>query len=72
MCLNGTLYVLGGSDNSTEAKLTVESYNPTMNKWIVKTSIPVANSSEEQKHSFKACALKISKGVLDKLRNIEK
>ena len=65
VCLNGTLYVLGGLN-----KVTVESYDPTVNKWIVKTSIPVDKSSEEQKRSFKGCALKLSKGVLDKLKNI--
>ena len=80
VCLNGTLYVLGGlrerphyglTNKPPQAELTVESYDPTANKWIVKTSIPVDKTSEEQKHSaFKACALKLSKGVLDKLRNI--
>ena len=70
VCLNGTLYVLGGLNYASETEVTVESYDPTVNKWIVKTSIPVDKNSEEQKCSFKGCALKLSKGVLNKLKNI--
>ena len=73
VCLNGTLYVLGGSKTSwfsfgqSSFELTVESYDSTVNEWIQKTSIPVDRLSEEQNYPFKGCALKLSKGVLDQL-----
>ena len=67
VCLNGTLYVLGGSTKTGE--LTVESYDPTVSEWIQKTSIPVDRiaSGKKKSFSFKGCALKLSKGVLNKL-----
>ena len=63
MCVNGTLYVLGGLQS-----YTVESYDPRMNEWIQKTSIPEDKFYDDRKPSFKGCALKLSKGVLDKLK----
>ena len=52
LCLNGTLYVLGSSVpyDSSQAGFTVEIYDPSVNKWILKTSIPVDKSFEQQKH----------------------
>ena len=68
VCVNGTLYVLGGlNDRSSKPELAVESYDPKVNKWIQRTSIPRYSSSEEEKHSFQACTIKFSKGVLGKL-----
>jgi len=65
VCVNGTLYVLGGSKSVWQFEYTVESYDPTENVWTQKTSVPVNNIPE--KPSFKGCALKISKAMLDKL-----
>jgi len=63
VCVNGTLYVLGGTRNG----YTVESYDPTMNEWTQKTTIPVDEIPEKENRSFKGCALKVSKAALDKL-----
>jgi len=63
VCVNGTLYGLGGSWN----EYTVESYNSIMNEWSRKTNIPVDEIPENERPSFKGCALKLSKAVLDKL-----
>jgi len=63
VCVNGTLYVLGGSRN----EYTVESYDPTVNEWTQKTAIPVDEIPEKEKPSWRGCALKLSKAVLDKL-----
>ena len=71
VCVNGTLYVLGGlNDRSSKPELAVESYDPKVNKWIQRTSIPRYSSSEEENHSFQACTIKFSKGVLGKLYSI--
>jgi len=69
VCLKGTLYVLGGTDQKEEvSRLSVECYDPTEDKWIEKTTIPVKGLrgyiSEDW---FTGCVLKLSKGVLDKL-----
>ena len=70
VCVNGALYVLGGSNfPHTQTLYTVESYNPTTNKWIQKTSIPVDRIPGDNKPgSFKGCALKLPKGMLAKLK----
>ena len=63
VCLGGTLYVLGGFDQTKRnPEYSVECYD----KWIVKTTIPVEEGYEE-KQAFKGCVLKFSKGVLDYL-----
>ena len=61
MCVNGTLYVVGGLQS-----YTVENYDPRMNEWIQKT--PTPEFYDDRKPSFKGCALKLSKGVLNKLK----
>jgi len=74
VCVNGTLYVLGGSrvvGREYQFEFTVERYDATANKWIKKTSIPVDQNSEEQKHSFKGGTLKLSKGVLEQVTEIQ-
>lgn len=58
--LNETLYVLGSG-------LTVEEYDPKVNKWILKSSIPAEQNSEKQELSFKGCTLKLTRGLLNKL-----
>ena len=72
MCLKGTLYVLGGTDDSCRRKLNVECYDPTKDKWIEKTTIPVNMISKGNKDTFTGCVLNLSKGVLDKLDVIKK
>ena len=72
LCLKGTLYVLGGtsiSHNSElwDIELSVECYDPTEDKWIKKTTIPVKMTSKGNDDTFTGCVLKLSKGVLDKL-----
>ena len=64
MCLNGALHELGGTDSFA---VIVECYNPTEDKWIIKTVIPVNVISKDNKDTFTGCVLKLSKGVLDKL-----
>ena len=66
VCVKGTLYVLGGTRDYSGNDLSVECYDPTEDKWIKKTTIPVRAISEESKDTFTGCALKLSKGVLDK------
>ena len=64
VCLKGTLYVLGGGSADD---LNVECYDPSEDKWMKKTTIPVKMISKDNNSTFKACVLKLSKGVLDKL-----
>ncbi|XP_078353481.1 kelch-like protein 25 [Oculina patagonica] len=72
VCLKGTLYVLGGAcDFPSRNDLSVECYDATEDKWIKKTTIPVKTISEENKDTFTGCALKLSKGVLDKARVVK-
>ena len=70
VCLKGTLYVLSGINVYQESDLSVECYDPTEDKWIEKTAIPVNLISEDDEtiyDIFTGCVLKLSKGVLDKL-----
>ena len=67
VCLKGTPYVLGGTSIYGRGYLKVECYDPTENKWIQKTTIPVKMISEDNKDTFSGCVLKLSKGVPDKL-----
>ena len=74
VCLKGKLYVLGGTYSSVwkDPCLSVECYDPSENKWIKKTTIPVEMISKHNKDLFTGCALKLSKVVLDKLDVIKK
>jgi len=67
VCLKGTLYVLGGIGDPWRNELSVECYDPTEDKWMKKTTIPVKMISKDNNDSFIGCVLKLSKGVLDKL-----
>ena len=67
VCLKGTLYVLGGIRDYGRSELSVECYDPTEDKWIKKTTIPVKMISKDNTDSFNGCVVKLSKGVLDKL-----
>ena len=66
MCLKETLYVLGGIDFE-RSQMSVECYDPTEDKWIKKTTIPVEMIAEDNEDVFTGGVLKLSKGVLDKL-----
>ena len=68
VCVNGTLYVLGGSQKYQGFEYTVESYDPTVKRWTQRASIPVDKIPGNTKPSFKGCALKIPKVVLAKLK----
>ena len=72
VCLKGTLYVLGGTYGSGGSQLSVECYDPTEDKWILKTTIPAKMISKGNKDTFTGCVLKLSKGVLDKLDVVKK
>ena len=67
LCVNGTIYVLGGSRPRYANAYTVEVYDPLGNKWTQKTTIPVERIPEKERSSFTGCAMKLSKGVLDKI-----
>ena len=71
VCLKGTLYVLGGTNGYERSELSVECYDPTEDKWIEKTTIPVEFISEDDEDLFTGCVLKLSKGALDKLEVIK-
>ena len=66
VCLKGTLYVMGGVNINSQSDLSVERYDPAEDKWIKKTTIPVKVISKQSKDTFTGCAMKLSKGVLDK------
>ncbi|XP_068676857.1 kelch-like protein 2 [Montipora foliosa] len=65
VCVNGTVYAISGSTFFYE----VQSYDPTLNKWTTKTSIPVDKIPEKEREnlSFTGCALRLSKTVLKKV-----
>ena len=63
----GNTPVLSGRNDYNQSELSVECYDPTENKWIEKTTIPVKMICEDNKDTFTGCVLKLSKGVLDKL-----
>ena len=68
LCVNGTIYVLGGSLPRYAKAYTVEVYDPVGNKWTQKTTIPVERIPEKERSSFTGCALKLSRGVLDRVK----
>ena len=68
LCVNGTIYVLGGSRPRYANAYTVEVYDPVGNKWTQKTTIPVERIPEKERSSFSGCALKLSRGVLDRVK----
>ena len=71
MCLKGKIYVVGGSNILGKNELKVECYDPTKDKWIIKTTIPMKKICRGNKHTFTGCVLKFSKGVLDKLEIVK-
>ena len=68
VCVNETVYVLGTAENNSSkpSEVVVKSYDPKLNKWIQKASIPINTSSEEETYSFQCSTLKLSKGLLKK------
>ena len=70
VCLNKKLFVLGGENDRNEAERMIEFFDPKEGKWIQKTTMPVERIVRER-DTFTGCVLKLSKGVLDKLKVIE-
>ena len=68
VCLNETVYVVDVAEqnSSQPAEIVVNSYDPKLNKWIQKTSIPLNKSPKEETYSFQCSTLKRSKGLLTK------
>ena len=66
LSVNGTIYVLGGAQPGCDNAETVEVYDPLVNKWTKKTTIPPEIIRQKNRSSFKGCALKLSRGVLNK------
>ena len=66
VCVNETVYVLGTAENNSSqpSEVVVKSYDPKLNKWIQKTSIPINKSSDQETYSFQCATLKLSKGLL--------
>ena len=65
LSVNGTIYVLGGVQPGFYDAETVEAYDPLVNKWTKKTTIPPEIILQKTRSSFKGCALKLSRGVLN-------
>ena len=68
LSVNGTIYVLGGAQPGFDNAETVEVYDPLVNKWTKKTTIPGEIILQKEMSSFKGCALKLSRGVLNKIK----
>ena len=70
VCVNGTIYVLGGFRTGYLGgnEYTVEVYDPVGNKWTQKTTIPAEQYCRKKKTAFIGCALKLSRGVLGKTK----
>ena len=68
VCLNETVYVVSVAEknSSQPAEIVVNGYDPKLNKWIQKTSIPINKSSDEETYSFQCSTLELSKGLLTK------
>ena len=65
--LNQTLHAVctvGENYSRQPDEMIVVSYDPNLNRWIQKTSIPIKKSSEEETYSFQCATLKLSKGML--------
>ena len=73
VCFEGMLFVLGGttytkSDGITRT-LTVEMFDPGINEWKVKSSIPVESlEMSQKKNKYQACFAKFNKKVVQKLQ----
>ena len=73
VCFEGILFVLGGttytkSDGITRT-LTVEMFDPGINEWKVKSSIPVESlEMSQKKNKYQACFAKFNKKMVQKLQ----
>ena len=73
MCSEGMLFVLGGTtytkgDGKTRT-LTVEMFDPGINEWKVKSSIPVESlEMSREKNKYQACFAKFNKKMIEKLQ----
>ena len=59
VCVDGTLYVLGGYTRGVKNN-TVECYDHEKGKWCVKTTLPSSKDGEE----YYACSVRLWKGAL--------
>lgn len=71
LCVNDTLYVVGGFYCDYELALGIESYDVEKNEWVVKAVIPQSKHEIVRKECtmfFKACPVRLFKRVIDKLQ----
>lgn len=82
VCVQGKLYVLGGTNTFKNRKagclygraLSVEMLDLDRDEWIEKSAVPVESfetpEKEEKKSKFQACFARLYKDVIDKLEPI--
>ena len=82
MLVDETVYVLGVDEKqlcsclacTKNYRAKVECYNPESNEWNVKATVPVNKMITDERemlpYVFKACSLRIFKGVLSNLESI--
>ena len=60
--------MLGGEREENYRELKVECFNSEEGKWIHKTTIPGSSNRYHNDSIFNGCVLKLSQGILDKLK----
>ena len=73
VCFERMLFVLGGTtytkSDGIKRTLTVEMFDPGINEWKVKSSIPVENlEMSQKKNKYQACFAKFNKKMVEKLQ----
>ena len=73
VCSEGMLFVLGGTTYTKRGgitrTLTVQMFDPGINEWKVKSSIPVQSLERSQeKNKYQACFAKFNKKMIEKLQ----
>ena len=71
LCVNDTLYVVGGFNCDYKLALGIESYDVEKNEWVVKAVIPQSQHQIMAKDCgmfFKGCTVTLFKKVIDKLQ----
>lgn len=68
VCFKGALYVVGGlKDNNKSRELSVEMFDSSTNKWVVKSIIPVFYEDETRKQiHYRACFASIHLDAINK------
>lgn len=84
---DGSLYVLGGFNRVCQSGarnrwldsgvLSVEIFHSEQNEWKKKTVIPtdcitVSEEEDKEKNIFKACFVRLSKGVINELKPLKR